>query len=310
MIFEDRDIQIRCAAIDYVQKLQADRHCLSWSDVKNGFLFQDRKIFLATKARGIFKPKQMTSLLSIRTSVPKPGRKIWYDDQIGVHNALFSSGETVEYAFMAGGADKPANQLLREAWERQLPIIYFLGVAPAQYIAAAPVFIGDWDAQKCSVRISFGLGEQKIPAPPKTDIERKYALRQVKQRVHQSFFREALLHAYDRRCALSNLKEVRLLDAAHIVPDPDKELGQPTVSNGLLLSKIHHAAFDAHLIGVDPDYRMHISEKLLAQRDGPMLEALQQLNGKLLRLPAKEHHFPDPDRLKIRFEEYCKAEQA
>ena len=32
------------------------------------------------------------------------------------------------------------------------------------------------------------------------------------------------------------------------------QLGQPVVSNGLPLTKIHHAAFDAHLIGIDPDY--------------------------------------------------------
>ena len=32
------------------------------------------------------------------------------------------------------------------------------------------------------------------------------------------------------------------------------QLGQPVVSNGLLLTKIHHAAFDAYLMGVDPDY--------------------------------------------------------
>jgi putative restriction endonuclease len=31
------------------------------------------------------------------------------------------------------------------------------------------------------------------------------------------------------------------------------------VPNGLPLSKIHHAAFDAHLIGIDPDYRLHVS---------------------------------------------------
>jgi predicted restriction endonuclease len=28
---------------------------------------------------------------------------------------------------------------------------------------------------------------------------------------------------------------------------------QPVVPNDLPLSKIHHAAFDAHLIGIDPD---------------------------------------------------------
>jgi putative restriction endonuclease len=50
----------------------------------------------------------------------------------------------------------------------------------------------------------------------------------------------------------------RLLDAAHIVIDADEQLGQPIVLNGLPLTKIHHAVFDAHLIGVDPDFRIHV----------------------------------------------------
>ena len=49
--------------------------------------------------------------------------------------------------------------------------------------------------------------------------------------------------------------------------------------NGIPLSKIHHAAFDAHLIGIDPDYRLHVSERLLAQNDGPMLEAIKDWMG-------------------------------
>jgi HNH endonuclease len=38
--------------------------------------------------------------------------------------------------------------------------------------------------------------------------------------------------------------EPRLLDAAHIIVDADEQLGQPIVSNGLPLTKLHHAAFD------------------------------------------------------------------
>jgi putative restriction endonuclease len=66
------------------------------------------------------------------------------------------------------------------------------------------------------------------------------------------------------------------LDAAHIVKDANEQLGQLIISNGLLLSKIHHAALDAHLIGVDPDYRIHLSEKLLELHDGPSLELRMQ----------------------------------
>jgi putative restriction endonuclease len=51
----------------------------------------------------------------------------------------------------------------------------------------------------------------------------------------------------------------------------DEWLGHPIVPNGIPLSKNHHAIFDAYLIGIDPDYRMHISGRLLGQHDGPML---------------------------------------
>src|SRR6186997_2322457 len=64
-----------------------------------------------------------------------------------------------------------------------------------------------------------------------------------------------------------------------LMPAKDEKLGQPVIPNGIPLSKIHHAAFDAHLIGIDPDFRLHVSHRLLAQNDGPMLEALKRLDG-------------------------------
>ena len=78
--------------------------------------------------------------------------------------------------------------------------------------------------------------------------------------------------------------------------------GQPVIPNGIPLSKIHHAAFDAHLIGIDPDYRLHVSGRLLEQKDGPMLEALKRLNGGTIHLPGRVKDRPDRDRLALRFE--------
>jgi putative restriction endonuclease len=88
----------------------------------------------------------------------------------------------------------------------------------------------------------------------------------------QASFRDAVLSAYRGRCAICHLPEPRLLDAAHIIMDADEQFGQPIVSNGLPLTKIHHAAFDAHLIGIDPDFRIHVSDRLLEIHDGPFLE--------------------------------------
>ena len=46
------------------------------------------------------------------------------------------------------------------------------------------------------------------------------------------------------------------------------------MSNALpLLSTIHHAAFDANLIGIDTDYRVPVSEHFPARRDGRVLDA-------------------------------------
>jgi hypothetical protein len=70
------------------------------------------------------------------------------------------------------------------------------------------------------------------------------------------------------------LKEPRLLDAAHIVPDTDAA-GEPAVTNGLSLCSIHHRAFDEDLVGISPDYEVRVHPRLLDDEDGPMLELLK-----------------------------------
>ncbi len=95
-----------------------------------------------------------------------------------------------------------------------------------------------------------------------------------------------------------------LLDAAHIVSDKNEKLGQPVIPNGIPLSKLHHAAFDANLIGIGSDYQLHVARRLLDQKDGPMLEALKQLHGKSLHLPKRQKDYPDPERLASRFGEF------
>jgi putative restriction endonuclease len=90
--------------------------------------------------------------------------------------------------------------------------------------------------------------------------------------------------------------------------DAHELLGQPVVPNGITLSKIHHAAFDGHLIGIDPDGRVHVSERLLMLHDGPLLEqSLKAVAGTVIRVPRSEQHHPDRDRLAIRFEQFKRA---
>ncbi len=300
----DLDSRMRVAAFERVKALSAIYNHLPAEEIRKGFTYEGRRIPLVNPQRGIFKPKEMKFLLSIKTVFPRPGGKIWYEDQIDIHRKIFESLESIDYAFMGTNPNAADNRWLREAFENQIPVIYFLGIAPGQYQAIAPVFIGGWDEDTLKAKVLFGRPDRKEIAPPKTPEDRRYAFQMVKQRVHQGQFRESILAAYKERCALSGIPERRLLDAAHIIPDADPEFGQPVIPNGLLLSKIHHAAFDSHLIGIDPDYGLHVSKRLLDQNDGPTLEALKQLGGKKLRLPKRKQDYPDRERLEIRYEEF------
>jgi putative restriction endonuclease len=246
----------------------------------------------------------MRFLLSIRTVFPTPGRRVWYDDQREVHRQIFEGDETIDYAFMGEDPKAADNQWLREAYENDVPVIYFLGIAPRRYEAMIPAYIAGWDPGALKARVAFGVPDQPGFSAPESVAERRYALRIVKQRLHQDTFREAVIAAYDGRCALSRFPEPRLLDAAHIIEDKNELFGQPIVPNGIPLSKIHHAAFDAHLIGIDSDYRIHVSSRLRDLNDGPFLGALKMLDGRMLQMPNRPKDQPDRDRLALRFERF------
>ena len=307
---ENLDALTRLAAFDQVRRLSETHDQLTAKELSPGFEFRGTRIPLINPQRGIFKPRQMEFLLSIKTVYPRAGARVWYDDQREVHKQIFNGEETVDYAFMGQNPETADNRWLREAYERRVPIIYFLGIAPTKYTALVPAFIAGWDAAGLQARIAFGEPSHGALDLPSTPLERRYALRAVKQRLHQASFREAVIAAYNGRCALSGLPEPLLLDAAHIIGDREEEFGQPMVPNGIPLSKIHHAAFDAHLIGIDPDYKLHVAERLLVQNDGPMLESLKRLAGGILHLPQRPQDQPDRDRLAIRFERFKDAAAA
>jgi putative restriction endonuclease len=299
------DTRIRLAAVDHIRRIST-ASVITSEDLRAGFFVNGVRVPLINPQRGIFKPASMQHLLSVRTVFPKTGAKVWYDDQRAVHDQIARGDELVDYAFMGANPDAADNRWLREASIDQIPILYFLGIAPQRYTLIWPTYIADWSASDLRVKLAFGTPssvkkEWAIPEAP----ERRYGLRLVRQRLHQATFREAILAAYGNRCAITGLPEPRLLDAAHIMPDGNEDLGQPIVQNGLSLSKIHHAAFDANLIGIDPDYRIHVSDALLSMNDGPMFEhGLKAMNGRLIKFPQRERDLPDRDRLAERFAQF------
>lgn len=299
-----KDDELRLSAFNRVRELQNEEGEVRKIDLLRGFMYQSEKIGLVQGQQGIYKPRQMDILLSVTTVVRNKKSKFNYESHQTVHQSIFAGDAFIEYDFMRGGSHRAQNQYLKKAMETQTPIIYFLGVEPGIYLALLPTYIIAWDPETNKCRLAFDIPDKDEVVGPPDDTQARYSYGVTKRRLHQSLFRRLLLNAYQERCTITGLREAQLLDAAHIIPDRDEELGQPITQNGLLMSKIHHAAFDANLFGIDPDFVLHVSERLLSENDGPMLNLLKTMNGNKILLPRNSQDYPDRDRLALRFESF------
>lgn len=84
----------------------------------------------------------------------------------------------------------------------------------------------------------------------------------VKVRRGQQFFRQSILNVYGVRCCISGINVPRLLVASHIKPWRDFPGERLDPRNGLCLSSIHDAAFDAGLITLDEKFRVVLGKRL------------------------------------------------
>ena len=203
-------------------------------------------------------------------SVNSSPKQIRYQDE--------QTPDGVLYRYQGDDPENHFNRWLRAAHLLDVPIVYFVGTRPDWYRPIYPTYVERDEPAELRVLLTFGKMrgpyDEREPVHIPDAIERRYVVREVKQRIHQAQFRGAVLPAYRDRCAICRLREVRLLDAAHIVGDAE-EAGEPVVSNGLSLCSIHHRAFDEDLVGVAPDLRVHVSRRLLDDEDGPMLDVLK-----------------------------------
>lgn len=300
------DEQLRIAAFNRLQVLcQVYGDEIPWSAIAAGFECGGDSVLFANRAVGIFKPRQLhRGPLSIKTTMPRAGRVNIYDDAEGVDGSFI-------YSLQGSDPNNHYNRALKDALEDKLPIIYFYAVSSGLYKAIFPCFVESIDSATMTCRISVGISNtpyagaffDTLPYPP-TSVEKKYAVREAKVRLHQASFREMVLSAYSTQCAMSKLPVPELLEAAHIIPD-SHELGAAEICNGVCLSRIHHRAFDSNLIGIDPDYKIHISERLLQISDGPMLEqGIKALHGSTINLPKNIKHHPRKDFLEKRFSDF------
>jgi putative restriction endonuclease len=85
-------------------------------------------------------------------------------------------------------------------------------------------------------------------------------------------------------------------------------LSRVTPINGLALCKLHHAAFDAYIIGVTPDLEVTVRLDVLQEIDGPMLQhGLQGFQGRRIHVPRADHLKPNRDFLAERYALFRRA---
>ena len=299
------DTRLRQAAFQRLEAItQQYSNDVPWEEIAQPVPLDGDLFFIASRAIGIFKPKQMPDgILSIKTVVPKQGRVNIYSDGASDEGGFW-------YSLESGGIAKAANRQLLISFERKDPIIYLMGVAPGRYFPLWPCYIDNMDTNRelCHVSMYDRIGDVRYVADSigtyeVNELEKRYVIREAKTRVHQAEFRARVMRAYSNRCAMTGLPVPQLLEAAHIIPDTH-QASTAEVSNGISLSRLHHRAYDADLIGVDPDYRIHLNADLLSTQDGPLLESMKQLNNQRISVPRHPKERPSKEALELRYQRF------
>jgi putative restriction endonuclease len=295
---DDLDTRLRLAMFAHLDRVSAAHPEGISSEVINSFAFDGSPMRLIVQP-GIRKPAQLSAALTIRTTYTPPGRDAPYEDEVGLDG-------TVRYKWRGTDAGHPDNRALREAMQRQVPLAYFYPVARGVYQAIYPVYLVEEDPQRHEFTVDVGEYVHTTDGLD-TSVDRRYIRRLTLHRLHQVVFRPRVLRAYECRCALCRLGHPPLLDAAHILPDHHLR-GDPVVPNGLAMCKIHHAAYDANIIGIRPDRIVEVRKDILAEIDGPMLRhGLQEMHGGTIFVPRSRREQPDPTRLEERYEQFRAA---
>jgi putative restriction endonuclease len=295
----DIDLQVRLAVFNWLtEQVNSHGDVLPRKLLEQGFEFQGQRIPLVAP-QGIFKPKILDLPISITTSPNSP-----YDDN------YFAQDGFVHYRYRKTDPNQRDNVGLRRVFELGRPLVYFHGFEPGKYLATFPVYIIGDDPINLTFKVSvddtlpaFTYSESNLSrqVAEVSDPRHAYLTSTVKVRLFQRAFREKVLDAYRSQCAFCRLKHRELLDAAHIIPDNMPE-GRSTIENGLSLCKLHHAAYDSFMIGVTPDYIIHIREDILEEEDGPVLQhGLKGLHNTKLILPSHKSHYPSRDALAWRY---------
>lgn len=270
--------------------------------------------FLATKAKGIYKPNWTRYALSVRQTLggPYPDRDpVLRDDGTWLYsyfqeneNPSARDQEFTNLGLMACLRDKVPIGVLRQTQAKPTVRYRVLGLALVSGWDAGYFFLegfspagtanlsGPGSELELFVRKEERLSAEARAFEPSGILDsRERTVAQIVRRRGQPEFRRKLLAAYGNRCAITGCDAVEALEASHISPYMGEETNR--IVNGLLLRADIHTLFDMGLLAVQ-ETTMKI---LIAPRMGRT--TYQDLAGMDLRLPDNLEDRPSVAALRL-----------
>jgi putative restriction endonuclease len=178
-LVQDDDVRASCfAALDVIcAKHGPDVPYAGGLD--QGFAFRGKRVPFLNYQKGIYRAaaQQGPAALSVNTSYQSP-----YDDE--------ETASGFHYAYRAGSIDQSDNRALRAAHALQVPLVYFVGTRPGWYRPEWPMFITEDDPAQRRVTLTpgrmTGSYDEREPILPGDEIDRRYAVRETRVRLHQA----------------------------------------------------------------------------------------------------------------------------
>jgi putative restriction endonuclease len=141
-----------------------------------------------------------------------------------------------------------------------------------------------WQANSLRRTINLQIPETTLFSLPSGPSE---ILRITKQRVHQAFFRDAVMSSYNYTCCITGLTVKECLIASHIVPWSISEEYRADPTNGLCLSSTFDRLFDSGMITISSDMNVKVSERLLKTKATSTHDLICCYNGKAVIAPNR-----------------------
>lgn len=125
----------------------------------------------------------------------------------------------------------------------------------------------------------------------------------IRQRVNQSFFRSAVMSAYNFKCCISGVNTPKLVEACHIVDWSEDPNNRTNPKNGLCMNSFFHKAYDKNLLAISPDLLIIVSEELFqSATEESFFNYLKEINGRKILTPDK--FFPQRELLALHYNKF------